>query len=191
MSNPPIPRVRNREEETILPGSNPRLSLVRVWFEGFTKEYVVAEYGPRVASLVVRGEKVLLVRQYRLLLDNLSWEIPGGAPDTGESLEEAARRECLEESGVLCGKFSKLIKYHPSLDVIANPTTVFFTDDILEVKAIKPQMDEVVQVSWLSLAQCLKMIKSGEIADALTLIALLSYSEMIKGGAITPLSSTI
>jgi 8-oxo-dGTP pyrophosphatase MutT (NUDIX family) len=181
MSNPPIPRVRNREAETIFQVSNQRLSRVKVWFEGFTKEYVVAEYGPRVASLVVRGEEVLLVRQYRLLLDDLSWEIPGGAPDEGESLEEAARRECLEESGVLYGKFSKLIKYHPGLDVIANPTTVFYTDDIVEIKTVRPKMDEVVQVSWLPLVQCLKLIRSGEISDALTIIALLSYTELMRG----------
>ena len=182
MFNPPIPRVRNREEETIFHLSNQRVSRVKVWFEGFTKEYVVADYGPRAASLVVRGEEVLLVRQYRLLLENLSWEIPGGAPDEGESLEEAARRECLEESGVLYGEFSKLIEYHPSLDGIANPTTVFYTDDIIEIKAVRPKMDEVVQVSWLPLVQCLKLIQSGEISDALTMIALLSYFALIKGG---------
>jgi hypothetical protein len=59
-------------------------------FGDFTKEYFVSETGIRVGVVAVKDGKVLLVRQYRLLIDGLSWEIPGGGVDEGESIEAAS-----------------------------------------------------------------------------------------------------
>ena len=44
------------------------------------------------------------------------WSIPKGMPDEGESLEEAARRETLEEAGVEAGQLVPLgsVKYSKS-----------------------------------------------------------------------------
>jgi hypothetical protein len=47
-------------------------------FEGFTKQYMVSDEGARAAVLVTWGSYVLLVRQYRLLINNISLEIPRG-----------------------------------------------------------------------------------------------------------------
>ena len=49
------------------------------------------------ATVIVRGDRVLLVHH---TYGELNWEIPGGGADPGESAEEAARREALEETGV-------------------------------------------------------------------------------------------
>jgi predicted NUDIX family NTP pyrophosphohydrolase len=48
------------------------------------------------------------------------WGIPKGLPDEGESLEEAARRETVEEAGVVPGELTPLgsIKYRKSGKVI-------------------------------------------------------------------------
>lgn len=42
-------------------------------------------------------EEVLLIRSKRYTVMRLEWEIPAGRMEDGESKEEAARRECLEE----------------------------------------------------------------------------------------------
>jgi 8-oxo-dGTP pyrophosphatase MutT (NUDIX family)/rhodanese-related sulfurtransferase len=49
------------------------------------------------ATVIVRGGEVLLVHH---TYGELNWELPGGGADPGESAEEAARREALEEVGV-------------------------------------------------------------------------------------------
>jgi predicted NUDIX family NTP pyrophosphohydrolase len=51
------------------------------------------------------GERieVLLVHPSGNYNRNKPWSIPKGLPDEGESLEEAARRETLEEAGVEAG----------------------------------------------------------------------------------------
>lgn len=58
-----------------------------------------------------RGEgdpEVLLVHPSGPYNRKAPWSIPKGVPDPGESLEEAARRETLEETGVRAGELVPL-----------------------------------------------------------------------------------
>jgi 8-oxo-dGTP pyrophosphatase MutT (NUDIX family) len=54
--------------------------------------------------IIMIGTGVMLLRENQVLLqrrkDNGLWGIPGGSLEPGESLEEAARREALEEVGL-------------------------------------------------------------------------------------------
>ena len=64
------------------------------------------EYPPRpivgIGVAVLRLGAVLLVQRGRP--PNLgAWSLPGGAQEVGETAEEAARRELLEETGVTAG----------------------------------------------------------------------------------------
>jgi len=56
---------------------------------------------PRVAvgAIVFKDHQVLLVRRGKPPAENL-WAIPGGGVEIGETLQEAAEREILEETGV-------------------------------------------------------------------------------------------
>ena len=64
--------------------------------ENLKKEIFTTNFGKRSAVIVYADEKVLLTKQYRLLIDNFSWEIPGGRVEDSESFVEAATRECKE-----------------------------------------------------------------------------------------------
>lgn len=54
------------------------------------------------------GLEVLLVHPSGNYNRRAPWGIPKGLPDEGESLEAAARREALEETGVAAGKLVSL-----------------------------------------------------------------------------------
>jgi ADP-ribose pyrophosphatase len=140
-------------------------------FEGFTKQYLVSESGERAALLVSCGSYVLLTRQYRLLIDGISLEIPGGKVDDNETPQETAARECFEETGVMCQNLTPLQNYYPGLDITHNPTYIFHSDN--------PDMSSVKRTEravWLPLDTCLEMVFAGKIPDAMTIIALLAYS---------------
>jgi ADP-ribose pyrophosphatase len=141
----------------------------------------VVHFGPRVGVLVADGEDILLVRQYRFLVDGPSWEIPGGKVEEGETPEQAATRECLEETGLTCRDFEKLLVYYPGLDNVQNRTTVLHARSFERRDAFISQDNEVQEITWLPLTQCLAMISSEEILDALTVTAILGYAAKLRG----------
>jgi len=63
---------------------------------------------PVVIMLVVHGDKCLMGRAGRFV--NNMWSCLAGFVEPGESIEEAARRETLEEAGIICGE----VKYFRS-----------------------------------------------------------------------------
>ena len=138
-------------------------------FDGFTKEYFVSNFGEKAAVVAIKGNDVLLVRQYRLFLNGLSYEVPGGEVGDGENPEEAAMRECLEETGVRCKNLKPLIEYDPDLEYTRCHTHVFYSDDL---DGASDQFSE--KHVWLPMNECLKMILDGQISDSLSIISIMA-----------------
>jgi 8-oxo-dGTP pyrophosphatase MutT (NUDIX family) len=61
------------------------------------------------AGVIVRDRAGQILLQRRV--DDDRWGIPGGALELGESLEEAARRELAEETGLIAGELELLDVY--------------------------------------------------------------------------------
>jgi 8-oxo-dGTP pyrophosphatase MutT (NUDIX family) len=143
------------------------------------RDYYVSIDGPRAGTVLYDGSRVLLVRQYRLLIDDFSYEIPGGAMGESESPEDAAARECLEEAGVRCRHLAPLLRYELALDVRDNPTYLFVCADFERAAEADAQArvpgSETVGGRWFALAECLDMIFAGRICDSFTIIALLAF----------------
>ena len=144
-------------------------------FEGFTKEYYVSDYGQRSAIMVIQGGKVLLTKQYRLLINDISLEIPGGSVNENETPEDAAMRECFEETGVRCQKIKPLIKYHLGLDTVKNYTYIFHTEDIITI----PEENHDRGV-WIRFVDCIDMVFNQKITDSLSILAILTYHTLVK-----------
>jgi 8-oxo-dGTP pyrophosphatase MutT (NUDIX family) len=151
------------------------ISRVVADFGEFEKEFFVRDAGLRAGVLLVKDDSVLLVRQYRLQINALSWEIPGGRVEDNESPEQAAIRECYEETGIRCQALQQLLFYHPGMDVTHNPTSLYWTSDFEDADEYQAKPDEVVTREWVSLKRCDEMLASGEMVDAFTLLAILTY----------------
>lgn len=164
-----------RKEEVLY--EDPYQQMVRVIaeFDGFKKEYYVSERRERAGLLVVDQARVLLSRQYRLLVDRVALEIPGGGIDDGESPMDAALRECLEETGVRAVAARPLVCYHPSLDIMRNFTHIFVAESCVDEKSVAEE-----RRIWLPLDQCAEMIFAGQLLDAMTMVAVLAYRAMLE-----------
>jgi ADP-ribose pyrophosphatase YjhB (NUDIX family) len=93
--------------------------------------------------IIMVGGSVLVINQNDELLmmrrtDNGCWGIPGGALESGERVEDAARRETQEECGMevgemaLFGVFSgpELYYRYPNGDEVYNVCVVYLTHDV-------------------------------------------------------------
>lgn len=155
---------------------------VQADFGAYAKEYFVLDTGEKAGIVVSHQGAVLLVRQYRLLINELSWEIPGGRVDDGEEPAETAIRECLEETGVRCLEPRPLIFYHSGLDTSYNPTHLFYSEEISPINESESiHSEEVVGVEWIALSRCIEMIFERKILDSFSIIALLAYQAQLQG----------
>lgn len=147
-------------------------------FGEFKKDYFVVVGGTRVGILLLKNKSVLLTKQYRFLIDDYSWEIPGGTVMKGETLENAAARECLEESGMKCNLLTPYFDYMMSVETTLCHTYLFYARDFQDLQNKKKfDKKETEATKWVSFQKCINMIFTGEIKDMMTIVALLTYSK--------------
>ncbi len=84
---------------------------------------------------ITAGNEVLLIRQFRPVLDNFVVEIPAGLNDRGESLVDAARRELVEETGYSSEEFTFLAEGPISSGLSTELLTVFEAKDVSPASA--------------------------------------------------------
>lgn len=160
-------------------------------FGGFAKTYYPSVHGTRVGLVVPREEEVLLVRQYRLMGDGPSLEIPGGRVDEGETPEQAALREAREEACVTCAGVVPLVRFMPGMDNYDNPTHVFVAHGVSDAGTFVPDEREVVERLWLPLDGALALIAAGGIACGMTILALLAYAMASRSPSFQPLAPLV
>jgi 8-oxo-dGTP pyrophosphatase MutT (NUDIX family) len=173
MTITPTPRIGPRQ--VVYENQYQQIYRVTVQFDGFQKEFFVNDYGQRTGLVIAREDEVLLVRQYRLLVNAVAWEIPGGRVDAGETPEAAAIREGLEEACLHCRNLKRLLYFHPGLDTFHNPTHLFYTRDFAPAPREHLHAHEVSDQVWVPLGRCLEMIFAQQIVDSLTIAALFAF----------------
>jgi len=137
------------------------------------KDIFITDFGKRAAVILNRNEEILFVKQFRILIDDYSLEIPGGKVEDNESYEEGAVRECFEETNYQCESLDEVTFFHPGLETLHNPTKIFYTNKFKKRKDHSgSEIDEVV---WVKEKKVLEMLDSNRFKDALTQIGLLSF----------------
>jgi 8-oxo-dGTP pyrophosphatase MutT (NUDIX family) len=129
--------------------------------------------GPDAAGMVVadpdRG--ILMIWRHRFLPDTWGWEVPGGAIDAGETAEQAARREFLEETGWSAeGPVRHLSTHHPSVGLV-NQTFHVFGAESATHRGAPADANEATRVEWRAFDQVAIDIAHGAISDGFSLLA--------------------
>lgn len=137
-----------------------------------TRRDVVRHPGS-VGVLALDGEgRVLLLRQYRHSVGRVIWEIPAGTLEPGERPLRCARRELAEETGCKARRWKKLTTIYPSPGILDERLHLYAAWEVT-AGASDLQDDEEIACRWVPLERALALVRSGRLADAKSICALL------------------
>lgn len=125
----------------------------------------------------IDDEHIVLIRQYRLALDDTLLEIPAGTLEPGEDPRTCALRELQEEAGYAAGEMTPLGSIIIAPGMSDEVIHLFVARD-LTPSQLPQDEDELIEPVVLPFADVLKMTNSGEIRDAKTLLGLLRVSKL-------------
>ena len=139
---------------------------------------------PPVALCVPVSERdeVLLLWRHRFITGTWGWEPAAGIVEPGETVEQAAARECLEETGWRPGPLRHLITVEPA-NGLTDAVHVVFQADGAEYAGPPEDDFESSRREWVPLAQVPRMCAEGEIRSANAVAALLLLYQRRVGGA--------
>lgn len=135
--------------------------------------YYVLEYPPFVCGLCITKERrVVMVKQYRHALGEVSVELPGGCVDAGETPADAMMREAREETGYVFESCVALGSTSPNPSTNNNLMHMFLLEGGELKHAQQLDANEQIVVEEYSLDELFEMVLGGEIVQAMHVTAI-------------------
>ncbi len=156
------PWIRVREDQVLNPSGKPGI-------------YGVVQYQNRAIGVVPINDEghTWLVGQWRYCHERYEWEIPEGGCPQNEDPAECARRELMEETGLLATDIQPLLTGIQLSNSTSNEVCDVFVARGLTLGTAQPEETEQLAVRRLPLTEAIHMALTGEIRDSVSVLALL------------------
>lgn len=150
---------------------NLRIDTVELENQKYAKREIVEHKGASAIIAINDNEEILLVKQYRKAVEDFLYELPAGLINVAEEPIECALRELREETGYEALAISKIYEFYSSPG-FSNEKIYLFKADNLQYISTKFDEDEFIEISAVNKIEAKKMLDSGRILDAKTLIGI-------------------
>ena len=158
-------------------------------------EFETVRRAPGTRIIIVKDNKILITKEYRTELNNYDYRLPGGKvfdtlkeyknslknnTNMLESAITAAKKECLEETGLIVNNL-ELIKISKCGATIIWDMYYFLAKDFKDSKTGQTLEDgEIITVNWYSFEQAKQLCLNNKISEDRTLGVLLAFLEKNK-----------
>lgn len=120
-----------------------------------------------------------IVGQYRYPLNVYSWEIPEGGGIIGVEPIESAKRELLEECGLVAEQWTELLRMHLSNSVSDELAIIYVAKGLVQKEA-EPEDTEQLQIKKLPFKEVYQMVMDGTITDSMSVAAIMKLALLQK-----------
>lgn len=138
-------------------------------------QHAIREVMHHPGGVVVVAQKdkdnILMVKQYRYPIKQVSIELPAGRLEPKDNPDERIKKELEEETGHIA-KTWKSLGYIYSTPGICDEKLYLYHAMDLEFKEQKPDDGEIIEFYEYKIDEVFSLIKSGQINDAKTICAL-------------------
>ena len=126
----------------------------------------------------VHGPEVLMLRQYRHVLDQTILELPAGTRGWQEAWLACAQRELREETGHRAERFTPLGQIWPTPGLSNELMHLYLAED-LTLAPLPGDEDELIEVTPMPLDELVKMAWNGRLQDAKSVIGILQTAHYL------------
>lgn len=143
------------------------------------ESYHQLEYPFESVSIICKDTKdrICMIKSLRYTskkADFQEWEVPAGGIDAGETPIQTACREFREETGLQLENCQLVHSYNPH-NSISNKIIHIVFAQLQDTQSTGFDIDEVLQVHWLTIPEIKELIASGQINCGVSEHALLRY----------------
>ena len=150
-----------------------KLDTVRL-VNGHTATRLYFDHNGASGVLPVQDGYVYLVQQYRYPIGRVTLEIPAGKREAGQTFLTCARAELKQETGMRAKHFKHVMMFNPS-NAFSNEDLHLYVATGLTRGKDCPDEDEFINLKKIPLEQAYKLVETGQIHDAKTIIMLQWY----------------
>ena len=145
--------------------------------KGHELDYYVIEFARAAVGVVPVHDdgRVLLVQQWRHPVKKLTWSLPAGAIENGESPADAASRELREEAAHTPNRLEPLYRYHPTIGVADQTFHLFIADGLTPIDGQSDDGNEINQTRFFTKEEIDHLIARNQILDGMSLTGLLMW----------------
>lgn len=161
------------KSQDLFDGELIKLNLDELEDEDGNKHRLEIVHHPGGAAIVaVKGNRVLLVKQYRYAIDEFIYELPAGKIDNEEDPALCAMRELEEETGYRTNKAIKLTEIVSTPGFCDEKIYIYFTDEITKGKINHQEGELGMQVEMFTYEEVEELIRKNAIIDAKTIVGI-------------------
>ncbi len=143
--------------------------------------YDIIKHNGAVAIVALINGKIVLTKQYRPAVEDVVYEIPAGKLELNEQPEECAKRELLEETGLLARNLKKLTSFYSAIGFCTEIIHLYYVDEVMNALQQLDE-DEFIELYKFSIDELVEMIEKGEIVDAKTILSVYMIKNMMLEG---------